>query len=80
MREEHGRARMIAPTEDYVDFRDSAMRRWRVTERDAANDPGARGTHCLIFACEEAVRRVWDYPSTWRDLSPEALAELSWQK
>ena len=64
----------------FVDFLDSALVRWRVTERDAREDPGARAERCLVFSCDEATRRVWDYPATWRELSPEALSALSWQR
>ncbi len=53
---------------------------WHVTERDSREDPGTRGDWCLIFACTDAVRRVWDYPATWRNLSPEDLTALSWRR
>ena len=49
----------------------------RPLERDARRDPGARRDRCLLFACADAVRRVWDYPPDWRDLPAEALAALS---
>jgi len=52
--------------------------RWRVSERDARGDPGALRDWCLIFASDEAVRRVWEYPPYWRRLSREALIALSW--
>jgi hypothetical protein len=61
-----------------VEFLDAHGVCWRVVERDARGDPGARGEWCLIFSCDEAVRRVWDYPAGWRDLSAEALMTLSW--
>jgi hypothetical protein len=50
---------------------------WVVTERGAAHVPGARGPRCLVFMSEEAVRRVWAYPATWRYLSADALLALS---
>ena len=61
-----------------VEFVDAASVHWRVTERDARSDPGSRGDCCLIFACGDAVRRVWDYPPAWRELSAAALVALSW--
>ena len=61
-----------------VEFLDIYYVRWRVWERDARRDPGARGARCLIFAGGEAVRRVWDYPPAWWDLPVEALIALSW--
>jgi hypothetical protein len=63
-----------------VEFLDAAYVHWRVTERDARGDPGAHGDWCLIFACRDAVRRVWDYPPGWRDLPPDALVALSWRR
>jgi hypothetical protein len=61
-----------------VHFDDHRHVRWTVIERDARRDPGARGEWCLIFMCTDAVRRVWTYPSGWRDLAPAALLALSW--
>ena len=61
-----------------VSFVDRNQVRWRVTERDARYDPGSRGHWCLIFACDDAVRRVWVYPARWRSLSPSELEVLSW--
>ena len=63
-----------------VEFVDERGVQWRVWERDARGDPGAPHDACLIFACMEAVRRVWDYPANWRTLSPAELARLSWGK
>jgi hypothetical protein len=80
---EAARPRGTAPRADAVDgveFLDAANVHWRVTERDATGDPGARGERCLIFTSDEAVRRVWDYPPGWRDLAADALAALSWRR
>ena len=68
------------PLSDAVEFLDTLGVYWRVTERDARQDPGARGDRCLIFASSEAVRRVWKYPVAWRDLPAAALAALSWAR
>ncbi len=65
---------------DSLEFLDDGGVRWRVTERDARDDPGARGDRCLIFTCAEAVRRVWGYPADWRNLPREALIALSWER
>lgn len=67
------------PAGPFVDFVDAAQVRWRVTERDARDDPGARADSCLIFASGEVIRRVWHYPPTWRELPPAALVALSWE-
>jgi hypothetical protein len=61
-----------------VTFVDGEHVLWRVTEHDGRGVPGSRGERCLIFTSDWAIRRVWDYPLAWRDLSPVALAEVSW--
>jgi hypothetical protein len=53
---------------------------WVVFEADAAAVPGAHGARCLVFAREDCIRRVWDYPADWRTLDAEALAALSWHR
>jgi hypothetical protein len=65
---------------DGVEFIDRSNVHWRVTERDAAGDPGAHDSWCLIFSCAQAVRRVWNYPHDWRELSAAALIALSWER
>jgi hypothetical protein len=58
-----------------IAVQDRAGVRWRVYERHTAAEPGARGPRCLIFDSEAVVRRVWDYPPNWWELSgPELLA------
>ena len=69
-----------SPAPDGAEYVDAEGVHWRVTERDARGDPGARGDHCLIFASSDAVRRVWDYPAAWRGLSSLALDALSWRR
>lgn len=49
---------------------------WRVVECDAAGIPGARGPSCLIFFSEGLVRRLWDFPESWRSLTSEELEAL----
>ena len=66
------------PRAGSVDFVDDRNVLWRVTERDARYDPGSRGDWCLIFASENAIRRVWNYPPSWRSLSAVELEMLSW--
>ena len=61
----------------FVEFVDPSFVQWRVSERDARRDPGAKADICLIFACAGMVRRVWDYPSDWRKLSAAELILLS---
>jgi hypothetical protein len=61
-------------------FLDETGLLWTVTERNAENVPGSRGPRCLIFASDEAVRRVWVYPAGWRDLLTTSLIELSWSR
>lgn len=65
---------------DFVEFIDPNQIAWRVTERNTRGDPGARGVRCLIFACAEVIRRVWEYPDDWRTLSAAELFALSWRR
>ena len=51
---------------------------WSVVEVDAGGVPGARAARCLVFANSRSMRRVWDYPESWRTLDDAALAALSW--
>ena len=62
----------------FHDFVDADYVHWRVTERDAGEEPGHHARWCLIFACPDAARRVWEYPVNWRTLSPTELVALSW--
>lgn len=36
----------------------------------------ARGARCLVLNSRECVRRIWEYPSHWQSLDPEALLRL----
>ena len=63
-----------------LEFVDADHVQWRVMERDARHDPGARGHWCLIFASADALRGVWDYPPAWRELSAAQLVALSWHR
>jgi len=60
--------------------KDASGTRWRVTEVDAHGVPGARGESCLIFESDSAIRRVWHYPPSWRDLPSQELLRVSWGK
>jgi hypothetical protein len=39
-----------------------------------------RNTPSLVFENEHTMRRVRDYPTDWRNLTDEALLELSWAR
>ena len=69
-----------APSTSALEFQDADYVWWWVAERDARHDPGARGQRCLIFASADALRRVWDYPAGWRELSAAQLVALSWHR
>lgn len=68
------------PRSEPIDFVDGLSVAWRVFERDARADPGHRADHCLLFASRDAVRRVWNYPDSWRELNDAELEELSWRR
>ena len=53
---------------------------WEVGEVDGARVPAPRGERCLIFRSPGAVRRVWNYPSTWATMSASELVDLSWSR
>ena len=44
----------------------------------SVNVPAPRGSNCLIFESAKAVRRVWNYPNNWHNLSSDELSALSW--
>ena len=49
---------------------------WIVDERDAQQEPGARGDRYLCFDSHDTRRRVWHYPPDWRELPDPDLIEL----
>ena len=58
--------------------KDAAGVRWRVTEVCGEGIPGARGDSCLVFESDNAIRRVWHFPPSWRDLPGPELIRVSW--
>ena len=53
--------------------------RWTVREY-APGGPTDNGRgSCLVFECDEAMRRVRTFPVNWRELSAMALMRLSWR-
>jgi hypothetical protein len=50
--------------------------RWTVSEVDARDVPGARGSHCLICESDLSVRRLWSYPADWHRLEDNRLLAL----
>lgn len=72
-------------SEHYVEgtclrYRDEAFVEWSVVEVEATGVPGARGPRCLLFSRQDCIRRVWDYPTNWRQLDAAALIVLSWHR
>jgi hypothetical protein len=59
-------------------FVDSVGTDWRIYEVASANVPAPRGRNCLIFESTQAVRRVWNYPNNWHNLTSDELSALSW--
>ena len=58
-------------------FIDAEHVAWIVRECVAPHDACPRGTRCLIFEAEGRARRVWTYPSNWREMDEAELARLS---
>ncbi len=50
---------------------------WSVHEI-RSNSSSDHARRSLIFVSDEGFRRVYQYPETWRELSPEELYKLSW--
>jgi len=48
---------------------------WSVREM-ATPQAWARAPRCLVLSSRDCVRRVWSYPSEWRDLPSDALLRL----
>ncbi|HET6681212.1 MAG TPA: hypothetical protein VFG84_08415 [Gemmatimonadaceae bacterium] len=59
-------------------FYDNSGVDWRIYEVPSSRVPAPRGSNCLIFESDAAIRRVWNYPNDWQGLSEPELAELSW--
>lgn len=76
----HERRRVVRLAEDRLGFTDARGRFWRVEERSAPPTLWARSPQFLLFESVTVVRRVWDVPTDWRSLSPEALEVLSEQR
>lgn len=54
---------------------DRAGIEWTIREV-ATPQPWARGDRCLVLNSRECVRRLWHYPSDWRQLDADALLIL----
>lgn len=59
-------------------FVDADGMRWRVFEQSFSAYDRRRGTS-LIFSSDAAVRRVREFPASWRSLSDADLVALSWK-
>jgi hypothetical protein len=53
---------------------------WIIDERDATQEPGARGDRYLCYDSQDTRRRVWRYPANWRELPDPALIQLAQHK
>jgi len=49
---------------------------WEIYEQDTTRTPGATHSSSLIFSSQDLVRRLWQYPANWRQLSDHELLEL----
>jgi hypothetical protein len=75
----------VAPNEgapaskDAKIFRDDNGVTWWVHEV-AGEHLGTIGAMCLLVVSANELRRIWKYPSTWRQLSPAELLALPQQQ
>ena len=73
------RAAGTSRPDEHVLFRDSEGCTWDVQEVVVSpGSPWARGERCLLFRAPGTIRRVWNYPASWKELGPEELESLSW--
>ena len=56
--------------------RDARGAEWTIREVDSTAHPGSRGPRCLLCEDVGVVRRLWNYPSDWYELSDEELVAL----
>ena len=49
---------------------------WEIYEQDTTRTPGATHSSSLIFSSQDLVRRLWQYPANWLQLSDRALLTL----
>jgi hypothetical protein len=69
--------RMAVSAREPVYFQAPDYTHWTVHE---VHDPAMPSARSLIFVSSSGFRRVRTYPDTWRQLSADALWELSWQR
>ena len=68
-----------APSQEPRRFVDRLARAWTVREVRAPDSSCAPRPTCLVFETERLARRVWHFPTDWRDLSDTGLEALSEQ-
>jgi hypothetical protein len=49
---------------------------WEIYEQDTTRTPGATHSSSLIFSSQDLVRRLWQYPENWVELSDGELLTL----
>jgi hypothetical protein len=49
---------------------------WEIYEQDTTRTPGATHSSSLIFSSQDLVRRLWQYPANWLQLSDRELLTL----
>lgn len=69
-----GEARRPSPDGRLVRHED---RTWHIREIDATHLPGAPRSSSLVFECDEAVRRVWVFPTNWQQMNDASLWRLA---
>lgn len=55
---------------------DACGREWHVYERGGSADSSTAARSSLVFDTEGLVRRLWQYPPSWAELSDDALLGL----
>jgi hypothetical protein len=81
MKERRHRARMDETSRpESRRYQDANGVWWRVYEEPPADNTSDPQRSCLIFECDMAARRVYDFPPNWRQLEDEVLQAVSWRR
>lgn len=67
-----------APAARRRTFRSADGELWAVAEREAGHFSNGMPRRSLIFENEGVLRRVYDYPAEWIQLTDAQLERLSW--
>lgn len=68
----------LAPVGEALEFMTTDSVQWTVREYASSGPSEDDHVPCLVFESADAMRRVREYPHTWRELGGAELLALSW--